>query len=161
VLLGLALAATLPVGEAAAQKKDKKKVDIYRQTDLDFYRAAQNQGVVYKPITEPMVAKFLVEVRLKKNKTTTLQVDVTPPPQGLTNGNGDAVTYSDVDVAYRLRQDDPNTATEESTSFSVDLPMEEGTIDVYLYVYGSATVGNQPTGTYQGPVTVEVTRYKN
>ena len=171
VLLGLALAMLLPAGEAAAQggppcpsrpcNDQGTKIDIEWRTDLDFFRAAQNQGLVYKNATASMVAKFLVQVRLQKDKTTTLQVDVMP--EDLTNGNDDTVPYSDVAVAYRLYQDDPATATQVSTSFSVELPQSSSggrpeLIDVYLYVYGGATVGDVPTGPYRSVLTVDATR---
>lgn len=165
--------AVLPAGEAWAQggppcpnppcNQQSKKVDISRQTNLDFFRATQNQGLVSKNATASMVAKFLIEVRLQKNKTTDLQVDVMP--EDLTNGDGDAVPYSNPAVAYRLRQDDPSTATQKSTSFTVTLPQSAGggkpeTIDVYLYIYGGATVGDVPTGPYESVLTVDATRIK-
>lgn len=136
-------------------------VEVYAVQDLDFEVAFQGEGPVTVTVGDANIAKF--EVRGKMPPGRGVTITLIPPPS-LRNGS-EKVPY-ELEASYNVHQDDPFTATPISGNTVWLRPQADKSYEgkkargiphasAYIYVYGTAIVGHQSSGTYTGEITLE------
>lgn len=135
-------------------------VQVISHQNLDFGVSAQGEGAVNKYATDQAIGKFEIWAQLPPNKQVTITIE---PPEHFLSGS-DKVPYQ-IRASYNAHADDPSTATDISGLTATFSPQANPTYNhppppfpeasAYIYIYGTATVGYQPSGTYSAPITVE------
>lgn len=161
-LLALAVVVGLVVrpGSSRAQGGPawSPSVAVYPGTDLEFGRAGTNEGDVEVYKSSSSGGSFEIKSQLIGSQR--IRVEITADEEMVDYGNGE-VPYQ-VRAAYNEHADSRAGAT-EMTGLTVELDPSANQVkqgpgppyrSAFVYVYGTATVGDVGSGTYSDEITL-------
>ncbi len=144
------------VAGTAAHAQCKRSLQIAALSSLDFNDGGstlvmQKEGTVVKTVTDPNIAKYYVCARRKEMAARELRIEII---------EGSEKMPFNMNVAVALHQNDPASASvKPSKVFTLEVApaREVGTrfLELWVYVYGSMRVGEQPAARYLFDITAQ------